>query len=61
LVLDNNIWPYLDEYLTRKRLAKLGFVTNFDDLDDDKAQIFTQIATEIDKHNEREMKKNGKR
>jgi hypothetical protein len=59
--LNNEIWPYFDEYLTRKRMCKLGFTTDFDDLDDKKAQIFMQISAEIDNHEQSEMKKNGKR
>lgn len=59
--ITTSVWPYMDEFLVRKRMAKLGFVTSFDDLDDEKAQIFMQIAAEIDKQNDLEIKKHGKR
>jgi len=59
--INSSVWPYMDEYLVRKRMAKLGYSTSFDDLDDEKAQIFVHIAAEIEKHGDSEIKKNGKR
>ena len=49
------------EYLTRLRLAKLGYRSNFADLDPFKADCFLIIDTEIDKvRAKKQGKKNGK-
>jgi len=49
------------EYVQRKRLAKLGYTSNIDDLESWKAEAFIIIDTELDACQNREMKKAAKR
>lgn len=55
--LVNEAAPYLAEYVTRKRLAKLGFTSPLDALDSLKADIFCMIDAEIDDLQAKEIKK----
>lgn len=47
--LQNEAAPWLAEYAQRKRLAKLGYVTNISELSAIKAEIFGIIDVELDK------------
>lgn len=56
--------PYLAEYISRKRLASLGFTSPISELDCIKAEIFCMIDTEIQVLQSQETKgkkANGKR
>lgn len=60
--LVNEAAPYIAEYSQRKRLAKLGYVTNASELDAIKAEIFAIIDTELDKCQSDDMRsKNGRK
>lgn len=48
----------MSEFITRQRLAKLGFTSSISDLSYWKAQMFCLIDTEIEKWQANEMKKN---
>lgn len=52
----------LGEYVTRKRLAKLGYTSPIDQLDSFRVEAFCMIDAEIEDLSSKEMKKaNGKR
>lgn len=53
----------INEYSQRKRLTKLGYTTNINELSAFKAEAFMIIETEIDKleAEERKKAKHGKR
>ena len=53
----NESSPYIMEFFMRQRLSKLGFTTNFDDLDSVSAEIFLLIDSEIEKYKSEAMKK----
>lgn len=60
--LQNEAAPFLAEYCQRKRLAKLGFVTNINELSAYKADIFSMIDAEIDSIQiEQSKRSHGKR
>lgn len=44
----NEAAPYLGEYFMRQRFAKLGYTSNFDDLDSVTAEVFLAIDAEIE-------------
>lgn len=53
----NESAPYIAEFFMRQRLAKLGYVTNFDDLDSVTAEAFIAIDSEIEKYKAEAMSK----
>ncbi len=55
--LSNETAVWLDEYSTRRRMAKLGYMTNFADLDVEKAEAFCFIDAEIERLEMEEAKK----
>jgi len=60
--MQNGAAHYIAEYSHRKRLAKLGYVTNISELSAHKAEIFGIIDCEIDRCQNEEMRsKNGRR
>lgn len=58
----NNGWAWIvNEYMTFRALAKLGFHSSVDDLDDEVADAFSIISAKIDALKREEMeKKHGK-
>jgi len=49
--------PWIEEFVCRQRMAKLGYREDFGAIDDLKMQAFMIISTEIDKTEQAEMKK----
>lgn len=60
--MQNQTAHFLAEYVTRKRLAKLGYTSPIGELDSLKVEAFCLIDVEIDDLSSKELKKaNGKR
>ena len=60
--MQNETAHFLAEYVTRKRLAKLGYTSPIGQLDALRIEAFCLIDSEIDDLSSKEMKKaNGKR
>ena len=54
--------PYVAEYLSRQRMAKLGYTSHTSELSAHKADVFAIISIEIDKAQADEARaKRGKR
>ena len=53
----NDAYPYVADYLARKRLAGLGYITPLDQLDCQTADIFLLIDVTLQKLEEAEAKK----
>ena len=53
----NEALPFVSEFYARKKLAPLGFVSSFDDLNSFKADVFLMIDSEISKIEIEESKK----
>ena len=53
----NSITPFINEYVERKRLAKIGLTSSYDDLPYIKATIFNMISEKLEKIEEEELKK----
>jgi hypothetical protein len=49
LPVTNDAAPWIEEYVNRHRLAKLGFTTDTAKLDAMTAEVFVLISQEIDK------------
>jgi len=47
----------MKEYFARERMAKLGYTTNFNELDEATANIFMLISSELDKEQNRQAKR----
>lgn len=58
--LSTPAYKYMAEYISRQRLAKLGFMSSLSDLDINTAQIFVIISQEIDKAQQEEQKRGRK-
>lgn len=59
---DSPLCAFLEEYVARERLAKIGYSEDFSELDCIRAEAFLIISTEIDKEMEKMAKrKAGKR
>jgi hypothetical protein len=56
----NQMNIYLQEYVQRRTLAKIGFTSNIDELSQFKQDIFLIIADEFATIDEQELKKSGK-
>jgi hypothetical protein len=52
--------PYVNEYIARQRLKKLGFTSNINELDDYKAEIFLEISVQLDELEKEETKRKTK-
>lgn len=53
----NESAPHLQDYFARQRLAKLGFVSSFEDLEADDAEAFLLIDAEVEALKARMLKK----
>ena len=53
--------PLVALYFARKSMAKLGYKTSFDELDEEDAEIFLAIENKINKIKERETKRGARR
>jgi hypothetical protein len=49
--------PYVNEYLSRKQLAKIGYTSSIDDLEDYKGELFVQIGLMFDRLKKEELDK----
>ena len=50
----------MSEYITRQRLAKLGFTSDIGSLPSYKADAFIMISQLLDEEEKKELKKKGK-
>ena len=55
--LRNSAFPYVHEYLSRLRLAKIGYVSDLSKVEAHKAEIFAIIGNEFDACQYEDMKK----
>ena len=53
----NPITPFVNEYIERMTLRKIGFTSSYDKLPYMKAKIFCMISAKLDDIKEKEMKK----
>lgn len=58
---ENEATPYVGEYFMRKRLAKLGFTSSFNELDSMTADVFMAIDSYIEELKAKEMAKQTKK
>lgn len=53
----NESVPYISEFFARQRLSKLGFTSDFSELDINKAEAFLIIDSEVERLKSEMMKK----
>lgn len=56
-VSDNPITPFVSDYITRKRLSRLGFTSSYDRLPYVRSMIYCMIDAKLDSIKEEEQKK----
>jgi len=57
----NQATPYIAEFFMRQRLAKLGYMSSFDELDSVTGEVFITIDAYVEELKAQELKKSARR